>query len=162
MAVVTVYWFKKDKLGEAELTVSLLSFYIVFMASYGWITEQYFLDLLPFVFLLILGYNPKRATLYFLGLIQVLVYAFTVTNQGLFVFNPLLAKFSPSLAASLTNFYGSNNSIIWAVRGYLGLAVSVSLLVFLVALMKPTTFQSPTKTVTKLYRLTLSKFRLKR
>lgn len=142
-----VYWLRKDKMGEAEFTISIISFYVLFMVSYGWITEQYFLDLLPFTFLLILGYKSKHVYLYLLGLFQVLVYAFTVTNQGLLVFNPLLASVSPSIASSLTNFY-ADTDLVWIVRGYLGLAVSVSLLLFLIAFMKPQVFQFMAKKLT--------------
>lgn len=137
---LTVYWFRKPKLNEANLTVAVLSFYIVFMATYGWISEQSFLDLLPFSFLLFLGYNPKRIYLYLLGALQLLVYAFTITNFNLYVLEPLIWKIYYPLGTTIHNFYTLNTATLWLIRAYLGLAITAALLLFLAAVMKPNFF----------------------
>lgn len=137
LAVGAFYWLRKPRFDEADLNLSIISFYVLFMISYGWVTEQAFIDPLPFVFLLILGYRPKRAYLYLLAAIQILIYAFTITNQSLFIFAPLLERFSPPLLAALQNFHLSNGHLLWMIRGTLGLIVSLSLAVFLALLMKP-------------------------
>ena len=108
------------------------------MISYGWITEQTFVDPLPFILLFVLGYSPKRAYLYLLAAIQTLVYIFTVANQSLFVFTPLLERFSPPTLTALQNFHLDNGPLIWTIRGTMGLIISISLGVFLALLLKPT------------------------
>jgi hypothetical protein len=159
---LTVYWLRKPKLDELGLTVSLLSFYIVFMATYGWVSEQSFLDLLPFTFLFILGYNPKRIYLYLLGILQGLVYAFAVTNLNLYVFEPFVWKISSPLGVALHDFYDLNGVLIWSIRNNLGLVISVALILFLVVLMKPTLFQSIPAAFGKLRRRVRDSSRLKK
>jgi hypothetical protein len=140
LAICAIYWLKRSKIDEKDFALSIISFYMLFMLSYGWISEQTFIDPLPFIFLFILAFEPKRIYLFVLSVIQVFVYIFTVANQSLFAFSPLLERFSPSLLADLTSFHRSPvyGPIVHAVRGTMGLVTSLSLLVFLVLLMKPT------------------------
>lgn len=133
-----IYWVRKPRLGETDLNLSIISFYVFFMISYGWVTEQTFLDPLPFIFLFILAFEPKRVYLYVVGIIQVFIYIFSVANQSLFIFTPLLERFSPSLLAGLTDFHLENGPLVHAIRGTMGLVISVFLLVLLGLLLKPT------------------------
>ncbi len=162
LAVCAVYWFRKDKWDESKFVACLLSFYLVFMASYGWVAEQAFLDLLPFAFLLFLGYYRKPAYLYLLTTLQVLVYIFAVANRNLLVFEPLVWKISVPIGTALHSFYDNNSLLIWTIRGYLGLVISITLLAFLAVLMKPTIMQSTVKLFTKVYNSVLVKLRLKK
>ena len=129
------YWFRKPSMDESELTISLISLYILFMITYGWVTEQTFLDPLPFIFLLILGYRFKRSKFYFLIAIQSLVYAFSAVNYGEFIFQPLIERFFPPFLASL-QYLNPVNQLIWSIRGTLGLIISLSLGGFLIVLTK--------------------------
>ena len=138
LAVGAAFWLKKPKIDEKDFALSIISFYILFMFSYGWISEQTFLDPLPFIFLFVLAFEPKRIYLYIVATIQMLIYIFSVANQSLFIFTPLLERFSPSLLTGLTNFHLENGPLVHAIRGTMGLVISVSLLVFLVLLLKPT------------------------
>ena len=137
LAVCAIFWLRKPKLDEKDLVLSIISFYVLFMFCYGWISEQTFIDPLPFIFLIILAFQPRRAYIYILVTIQSFVYIFTVANQSLFVFTPFLEHFSPSLLTDLTNFHLDNGPIIHAVRGTMGLVTSLSLVIFLVFLLKP-------------------------
>ena len=125
---------------EAELNLALISFYVFFMVSYGWVTEQNFLDFLPFVFLQILAYQPKKIYLYALAVLQISVFAFSTFNWGPFIFAPLLQQFSPPLLAAIQVF-NPYEPLIWTIRGILGLVVSLSLCVFLMGLAKPQIFK---------------------
>jgi len=136
------YWLKKSKLDKADLNLSLISLYILFMISYGWVTEQTFVDPLPFIFLQILAYRPKRSHLYMLVAIQILVYAFSAINGGVFIFEPLLERFSPALLSSIQYLDLINSPFAWTIRGTLGLIISLFLAVFLIILAKPNTFNS--------------------
>jgi hypothetical protein len=140
LAAVTLYWFKRRQMDEADLNLSLISFYFLFMLGYAWISEQTFLDPLPFVFLQILGYRAKKAYLYLLVATQALVFGFSLFNWGPFVFEPLLTRFSPSLWESI-QFLDPKNPLVWNSRGLFGLFVSVALALFLVALAKPRFFE---------------------
>jgi hypothetical protein len=130
-----LYWFRKPSMDESELTISLISLYILFMITYGWVTEQTFLDPLPFIFLVILGYRFKRSQFYSLAAIQILVYAFSAVNYGEFIFQPLVERFFPPLLASL-QYFNPVNPLIWSIRGTLGLIISLSLGGFLMVLLK--------------------------
>lgn len=141
LAGATYYWIRKPKLDEKNFTISIISFYILFMVSYGWIAEQTFIEPLPFIFLLILAYSPKRVYLYLLTIIQLLIYIFSVANQNLFILTPLLENFSPSLLTNLQNFHLANGLLIWVIRGIMGLVISLSLIGFLAVLMKPLILQ---------------------
>ena len=141
LAACTVFWIRKPKLGEKDFILSIISFYILFMFSYGWISEQTFIDLLPFIFLIILAFQPKRAYLYVLIVIQSFVYIFSVANQSLFVFTPLLERFSPPLLADLNRFHLDNGPLVHAIRGTMGLVTSLALVVFLLFLIKPNTLE---------------------
>jgi hypothetical protein len=132
-----VYWLKKPKLTEKDFVLSLITFYILFMVSYAWISEQTIVDLLPFLFLLVLAYKPERAYFYMLLLVQLLVYIFSFANQSLALFEPLAQSISPSITTDAQNFLYANGPLIWTIRGIMGLTVSISLIVFLVLLIKP-------------------------
>jgi len=82
----------------------------------------------------ILVYRPKRSHLYWLLVIQGLVYAFSVFDWGFFAFYPLVEKFSPSLLRSIVFLNPADNPLAWAIRGVLGLIVSLSLIGFLIIL----------------------------
>ena len=141
LAIVYLYWVRKPKLDEIDLNLSIISFYVFFMISYGWVTEQTFLDPLPFIFLQILAYRPRRQYLYLLVVIQILVYAFSVVNGGLLIFEPLIARFSPAVLTWAYYLDSASLSIAWAVRGTLGLTISSVLLLFISVLAKPSLLQ---------------------
>ena len=133
----TIYWFRKKKMGEMDLILAIISQYLLFMISYGWISEQSFLDPLPFIFLLIIAYRPRKLHVYILTLIQILVYCFSIFNWGPFIFEPLIRKFFPSLLEIITSFDPSQSAFIWQMRGTLGLIISILLGLFLLLLLKP-------------------------
>lgn len=137
LGAAAIYWFRKRSLNEADFNLSLISFYLLFMISYGWVTEQTFLDPLPFIFLQILAYHPVRAHLYGLVGIQLLVYAFSSVNGGPMIFEPLFSRFYPDPISPLTNLSTVNSAIAWTIRGTLGLVISVALGVYLTFLAKP-------------------------
>jgi Gpi18-like mannosyltransferase len=137
LAVCAIYWVRRRKFDEKDFVLSILSFYVLFMFSYGWISEQMFIDPLPFIFLLIIAFQPKRAHLYLLIMIQSFVYIFSVANQSLFIFTPLLERFLPMLLVNLQRFHLENGPLIHTIRGTMGLVTSVAILVFLLVLAKP-------------------------
>jgi Gpi18-like mannosyltransferase len=137
LATGGVYWLKKPKLTEKDFVLALTTFYILFMVSYGWISEQTLVDLLPFLFLIVLAYKPKRAYFYLLLLVQFLVYIFSFANQSLALFEPLAQSLSPSIITDAQDFAFDNGQLIWTIRGTMGLIVSISLIVSLVLLIKP-------------------------
>ena len=137
LAVCAIFWMRKPKFVEKDLVLSIISFYILFMFYYGWISEQTFIDPLPFFFLAILAFEPKKIYFYALLAIQGFVYIFTVANQTLFVFTPLLERFLPPLLTGLTNFHLENGPLVHTIRGTMGLVISLSLLIFLLLLIKP-------------------------
>jgi hypothetical protein len=140
LAIVALYWFRRQKFDEADLNLSIISLFALFMITYGWVTEQTFLDLLPFVFLQIFAYRPKRLHLYFLVFIQILVYAFSSINGGPFIFKPLLERFAPAtLTMQVLN--EASDQFIWVIRGTLGLIISVSIGAFLLFLVNPSVLQ---------------------
>ena len=149
IAGCALYWLKKPSFEKADLNLALITFYAVFMISYGWVTEQTLIDPLPFIFLQVLGYRSKRFHLYVLGAIQILVYAFSAVNGGEFIFEPLLERFFPPLLVSIQNLYANYGSLIRTIRGMLGLIISLSLGIFLIILMRPSI---PKQTLNKLYR----------
>lgn len=136
MAATTIYWLNKPKMESENLCLSLVSFYFLFIITYAWATEQMLTDSLPFVLLLVTAYRPRRLYLYLLTVVQILVYAFSAVNWGPFVFTPFLERFSPGVLTAILPFNPSN-STIWVVRGFLGLAVSLALGIFLLMLAKP-------------------------
>jgi len=137
LAVGGVYWLKKPRLTEKDFVLSLITFYILFMVSYGWISEQTIVDLLPFLFLVVLAYKPERTYFYMLLSVQLLVYIFSFANQSLALFEPLAQNLSPSIITDAQNFSDVNGQLIWTIRGTMGLIVSISLIAFLVLLIKP-------------------------
>ncbi len=137
VGVAALYWARKTSFGEKELSLSLISFYILFMVSYSWISEQSFLDPMPFILLQILAYQPKRTYLYALAGIQTLVYAFSLFNGGLLIFKPLFTEFYPAPIKPVLALSQVNIGISWVIRGILGLFVSITLLLFLAILIRP-------------------------
>jgi hypothetical protein len=137
LGAATVYWFRKRKMGTGDLNLALISFYVLFMISYSWVSEQTFLDPLPFIFLQILAFKPKRFSLYALAGIQVLVYAFSLFNGGPLIFEPLFARFYPALIGPAQNLSTVNSNLAWTIRGSLGLIISLSLTLFLLFLAEP-------------------------
>jgi hypothetical protein len=148
LGAVAVYWFKKNRMGDADLNLALISFYVFFMISYSWVTEQMFLDPLPFIFLQIFAYRPKKAYIYGLLTVQILVFAFSTFNWGPFIFEPLLTRFSPNILASI-QILNPARPFIWTIREILGLVVSISLGAFLLGLAKPGVFERIQKKVSK-------------
>jgi hypothetical protein len=130
----------RSSIKEPDFNLAIISFYIIFMLSYIWVTEQMFLDPLPFIFLQILFYHPKKTYVYALFGIQLLVFAFMTFNGVPFVFRPLLQEFSPQILNSI-EFLDPKYPIIWTIRGVLGLVVSIALCTFLVGLTKPEAFE---------------------
>lgn len=137
LAAAVLYWFRRPKMDEADLNLSLISLYLLFLVSYGFVPEQAFLDPLPFIFLQILGYRAKRLHFYALVAVQALVFAFSTFNWGPFIFEPLLTQFSPSLANAIQVLDPSKSPLVWTARGIMGLVVSLSLTAFLVLLARP-------------------------
>ena len=137
LAVCTFYWLKRPKFDDAHFVLSLISIYLLFMITYGWVTEQTFIDPLPFILLQVLAYRPKKSSLYFLAVVQILVYSFSIINWGGFVFQPLLERFSPGLLPLLQYSDPTTSPVKWIIRGQLGLMVSIALGIFLLLQMKP-------------------------
>ena len=133
----SISWWKKPNMDEIGLTVSIISLYIVFMLTYAWVTEQTFLDVLPFIFILIFAYRPKRVYLYLTLITQILVFIFTIANQTLQVFTPMLQLYWPVGLNGLQNLYLKHAAFIWTLRGTMGLIVSLSLIVLLVFILFP-------------------------
>ena len=141
LGVGAFYWIRKNKMDERDLNFSIVSMYILFLISYGWVTEQLFIYPLPFIFLLIFAYRPRRLYLYFLVVIQILVYAFSAVNWGPFIFEPLAKRFFPQLLQLFFDLDPSKSSQIWYIRGTLGLIISIFLSIFLLILWKPGGFR---------------------
>ena len=137
LAVGTLYWLRKPKLGDADLNLSLISLYVLFMITYGWVSEQTFLDPLPFILLQVLAFRPKRTSLYALVALQILIYSFSAVNWGGFIFEPLLTRFSPGLLPLLQYSDPTTSPLNWTIRGSLGLIVSLAMGVFLLLLLEP-------------------------
>ena len=137
LAFASFYWFRRRQMNEEDFSLSLISMYILFMISYSWVSEQSFLDPLPFLFLQTLGYRTKDKYLYGLILVQIMVLMFSVGNWGPFVFQPLLRQFTPSILNAIQWLDPSQNAAVWTFRQIMGLVVSASLTIFLIALAKP-------------------------
>lgn len=144
VAFTAFYWFRKPSMKEEEFNLALISIFIVFMLSYSWVTEQSFLDPLPFIFLQIMAYQPKKGYLYGLVFMQALVFLFVIFNWGPFVFKPLIQQVAPNFLLSLEEL-NPKYLLIWEIRGVLGLVVSLGLCVYLVALLKPAAFKAITR-----------------
>jgi uncharacterized membrane protein len=137
LAVAAFFWFRKPKMNIADFNLALISFYVLFMIFYGWATEQTFLDPLPFIFLQILAFRPKLSHLYALVGIQLLVYGFSLVNGGPSIFQPLVMHFSTTTVTAAETINAANTTIFWQIRGFLGLAISLSLAAFLLTLLEP-------------------------
>ena len=140
LAAGAIYWIRKNKMNDRDLVFSIISLYIIFMISFGWVSEQSFLDLLPFIFLAIFAYRPKRLLLFLLAVIQILVYAFSAVNWGPFIFEPLAERFFPPILQLIWALDPSKSSLIWFIRGTFGLIISLLLGIFLLILLKPESF----------------------
>jgi hypothetical protein len=145
-AVTALYWFRKPSLKEPQFNLAIISLYLVFMLSYSWVTEQTFLDPLPFIFLQIFAYNPKKIYTYALIFTQVAIFGFITFNGGPLVFKPLLQQFWPQSLLTLEGF-DPKYPLIWSTRGIFGLIVSLALCVFLAMLAKPQAFERIHKTL---------------
>ena len=152
LGAAMLYWFRKRSISDSDLSLSIISFYLLFMISYGWVTEQTFLDPLPFIFLQILAYRPQRAYLYALAGLQTLVYLFSLFNGAPLIFEPLFAKFFPEMIIPAENLSTANSALFWQIRGVLGLAISISLALFLVHLVDPTYFEKNKQRLARLRR----------
>jgi hypothetical protein len=139
LGAAAVYWFRKPQMKDVDLNLAIISFYLLFMVSYGWVTEQSFLDPLPFILLQIVAYQPRKIYMYGLLALQGLVFVFSTFNWGPFIFTPLLTKFNPQLLQAI-QFLDPKYPLIWTIRGILGLVVSVAACIFLVGLAKANFF----------------------
>ena len=137
LAIGSFGWLKKPKLNDSDLVLALISVFVLFMITYGWVTEQMFLDPLPFILLQVLAYRPKKTNLYFLVGVQVLIYAFSAFNWGVSIFQPMFEKFFPRLLPLIPLLDPGANALNWSIRGSLGLVVSVALGVLLLLLLEP-------------------------
>jgi hypothetical protein len=151
LAVAAVYWFRKKSLGVAELSLAVVSFYFLFMISYSWVSEQTFLDTLPVIFLLIVAYRPKRSYRYGLIAVQILIYAFSFFNGGSAIFQPLFEKFSPAVVGPAQQLSSNSSWLIWNIRGYLGLIISVALICYLAALVEPDLLKRSKEKISKAF-----------
>ena len=143
MALTSIYWLKKPMKGESDLNLSIISLYVVFLIAYGWVSEQIFTDPLPFIFLQIIAFYPNRRQFYSLIIIQILVFAFSATNWGPFIFEPLFARFSPLLLQKIQIMSPATNPTLWNIRGILGLTISASLVGFLLLMLREPTKKKP-------------------
>ena len=136
IAIGSIYWLKKRKMNDGDLNLAIISLYILFMITYGWISEQTFIDPLPFIFLQILAYRPKRLQLYVLSVVQMSIYVFSFFNSGPFIFQPLIVRFAPELMTYIDPLQPGNTPLFWAIRGITGLTVSLTLIFLLILLMR--------------------------
>ncbi len=136
VAIGSIYWLKKPKMSDGDLNLAIISLYILFMITYSWITEQSFIDVLPFIFLQILAYRPKQLHLYALSAIQLIIYVFSIFNGGPFIFQPFIERFAPGIMININPLQTGNSSFFWDVRGVMGLIVSLSLIFLLILLLR--------------------------
>ena len=141
LAVASLFWLKKTKMTDADLNFSIISLYILFMVSYVWISEQSFIDPLPFILLQVLAYRPKNLHLYALTALQMIIYVFSFFNGGVSILVPFIQKFLPSLMVYVTPLDPGKSHTVWDIRGVFGLIVSLALIWFLFLLLKE--YQKP-------------------
>ena len=132
----TVYLFRRRRWDKMDFNLALITLFILFLVSYGYTTEQSFVDVLPFLFLQVLCFKPRKTNFLLLIGLQILVFAFSAVNYGEFIFQPFIEEFYPSVLASMQVFVPTEGSMIWAVRGILGLAFTVYALGFLFKLIR--------------------------
>jgi hypothetical protein len=106
------------------------------MLSYGWVTEQTFVDVLPFLFLFIIAYKPSKPALIGLAIVQLFVFGFSLFDWGPFIFQPFIERFYPSLLPELLLLDPSKSSLLWAVRGIFGLIITLAFSTYLIMLSK--------------------------
>ncbi len=136
LGIATIFWSKKNKFETLDFILAIVSLYLLFLISYGWVSEQLFLDPLPFIFMTILVYRPKKLHFYILVFIQILVFSFSLFNWGPFIFEPLVETFFPNFLSLIRVMDPSKNQFIWNLRGILGLIISISLGLYLFLLLK--------------------------
>jgi len=105
-----------------------------------------------------MGYRSKKSHRYFLVAIQILIYAFSAVNYGEFIFEPFLERFSPHTLLTIQRLYQTSGSLIWEIRGILGLIISLFFGVFLVILVK-TSSKNSEKSAESLVEFSFSTFR---
>jgi len=132
----SLFLLKTKKMDEYKFSLSIVSLYILFMISYGWISEQSFLEPLPFIFLILFVYKPKKIQVYLLVTIQIFIYLFSLVNWGPAIFEPLVERFFPTLLGTIDTLNPSTSSLVWTIRGVLGLSVSLFLGLFMILLLK--------------------------
>ena len=150
VAIAALYWFERPKIDDAALCLSIISLQVLFMITYAWVSEQRCIDPLPFILLQILAYRPKKICLYLLSIVQVVIYGFSLFNWGPSAFTPLLERFYPEGLAAIQHL-DPTNSAIWTYRETFGLAVSLALMFFLLALAKPSLKQTVSNKIRRLY-----------
>jgi hypothetical protein len=131
-----LFWLRRRRWETSDFNLALITLYSLFMMSYGWVTEQSFIDLLPFLFLQIMCFRPKKSQFYLLIVLQVLIFAFSAADYGEFIFQPFIERFSPLLLPSLQVFIPTVGSTVWAIRGLLGLVITVYLGLFVFLLVR--------------------------
>ncbi len=131
-----LYLLKRRRWNVSDFNLAIIALYSLFIMSYGWAPEQSFVDLLPFLFLQVLCFRPQKTHFYLLLVFQILIFAFSAVNYGEFIFQPFIEKFFPSSLPLLQGFIPTAGSFIWAVRGVLGLAITVYLGLFLLLLIR--------------------------
>jgi Gpi18-like mannosyltransferase len=136
LAVASLFLLRTKKMDEYKFSLSIVSLYILFMISYGWISEQSFLEPLPFIFLILFLYRPKKIQVYLLVIIQIFIYLFSLVNWGPAIFEPLVERFFPTFLGTIDTLNPSTSSLVWTIRGVLGLSVSLFLGLFMILLLK--------------------------
>jgi hypothetical protein len=151
LVALAIYWYKKKTMSLADLNLALISFYFLFMITYVWVSEQTFIDTLPFIFLAIFAFKPNRSLLYSLLGIQFLILVFSFFNGGSTIFQPLFEKIYPTVIASAQQISSTTSWLTWSIRGYLGLIVSISLAIFLLALTDVTIYERTKERISKVF-----------
>jgi hypothetical protein len=100
---------------------------------------------LPFIFLAIFAFKSNRSLLYSLLSIQFLILVFSFFNGGSTIFQPLFEKIYPTIIAPVQQISSTTSWLSWSIRGYLGLIVSVSLAIFLLALAEVSIYEHTKK-----------------
>jgi Gpi18-like mannosyltransferase len=143
LAAASLYWLKKPKMDDGDLNFSIIMLYLLFMVSYVWVSEQAFIDPLPFIMLQVLAYRPKKLHLYALSAVQMIIYVFSFFNNGISVFEPLIQKFLPVLTVYGTTLDPGKSQVVWNIRGFLGLIVALTLIWFLIILFNAAKDKTP-------------------
>jgi hypothetical protein len=132
------FWLRRRHWETSEFNLAIITLFSLFMMSYSWVPEQSFIDLLPFLFLQIICFHPKKSQFYLLVALQFLIFTFSALNYGGFIFQPLIEQFSPSLLPSLQLLAPTAGSSVLAIRSVIGLVITVYLGLFLLLLVRTT------------------------